>query len=105
MGPARACAFSIHTRIAGPVAGRTLAALGAEVLRVDRPDLLTPSSHPDTGLGKRSALLDLADTARREALLAGAHVVPTGYRPEALARFGLDPGALTERHPHSCRCR
>src|SRR5262245_46514011 len=87
--------------IAGPVAGRTLAALGAEVLRVDPPDLPEfPDLHLDTGPGKRSAVLDLADTARREALLAGAHVVLIGYRPHALERFGLDPGALGERHPH-----
>jgi hypothetical protein len=82
--------------IAGPVAGRTLAALGAEVLRVDPPGLPElPEAHLDTGPGKRSALLDLADAERREALLAGADVLLTGYRPGALDRFGL-----VERHPH-----
>jgi len=81
--------------IAGPVAGRTLAALGAEVLRVDPPGLPElPEAHIDTGPGKRSALLDLADAERRDALLAGADVLLTGYRPGALDRFGLD------RHPH-----
>jgi hypothetical protein len=82
--------------IAGPVAGRTLAALGAEVLRVDPPGLPElPEAHLDTGPGKRSALLDLADAGRRDALLAGADVLLTGYRPGALDRFGL-----VERHPH-----
>jgi hypothetical protein len=82
--------------IAGPVAGRTLAALGAEVLRVDPPGLPElPEAHLDTGPGKRSALLDLADAGRRDALLAGADVLLTGYRPGALDRFGL-----MERHPH-----
>jgi hypothetical protein len=81
--------------IAGPVAGRTLAALGAEVLRIDPPGLPElPEAHLDTGPGKRTALLDLADAERREALLAGADVLLTGYRPGALDRFGLD------RHPH-----
>ena len=81
--------------IAGPVAGRTLAALGAEVLRIDPPGLPElPEAHLDTGPGKRAALLDLADRERREALLAGADVLLTGYRPGALFRFGL------ERHPH-----
>jgi crotonobetainyl-CoA:carnitine CoA-transferase CaiB-like acyl-CoA transferase len=81
--------------IAGPVAGRTLAALGAEVLRIDPPGLPElPEAHLDTGPGKRSALLDLADGERREALLAGADVLLTGYRPGALDRFGLD------RRPH-----
>ena len=41
--------------IAGPVAGRTLAALGAEVLRIDPPALPEmPEAHLDTGPGKRS---------------------------------------------------
>ena len=83
--------------IAGPVAGRTLAALGAEVLRIDPPALPEmPEAHLDTGPGKRSALLDLADAERREALLAGADVLLTGYRPGSLDRFGLDrrPGLV-----------
>src|SRR6185437_12277799 len=79
----------------GPVAGRTLAALGADVLRIDPPGLPElPEAHLDTGPGKRTALLDLADVERREALLAGADVLLTGYRHGALFRFGL------ERHPH-----
>jgi crotonobetainyl-CoA:carnitine CoA-transferase CaiB-like acyl-CoA transferase len=86
--------------IAGPVAGRTLAALGAEVLRIDPPDMPElPGAHLDTGPGKRSAYLDLSDVARREALLADADVLLTGYRPGALARFGLDAGDLATRHP------
>jgi len=83
--------------IAGPVAGRTLAALGADVLRIDPPALPEmPEAHLDTGPGKRSALLDLADAERREALLAGADVLLTGYRPGSLDRFGLDrrPGLV-----------
>lgn len=89
--------------IAGPVATRTLALLGADVLRVDSPRLPElPDQHADTGFGKRSASLDLGLTGDREAfeeLLAGADVVVTGYRPGALDRFGLTPEALAERHP------
>jgi crotonobetainyl-CoA:carnitine CoA-transferase CaiB-like acyl-CoA transferase len=71
------------------------------VLRVDPPHLPEiPEGHVDTGAGKRAATLDLADAHRREALLAGAHVLMTGYRPGALARFGLDAADLAERHPH-----
>jgi crotonobetainyl-CoA:carnitine CoA-transferase CaiB-like acyl-CoA transferase len=84
--------------IAGPVAGRTLAALGAEVLRIDPPGLPEmPEAHLDTGPGKRSALLDLADAERREALFAGADVLLAGYRGGSLDRF------LGERHPHLVR--
>jgi hypothetical protein len=87
--------------IAGPVATRYLAALGADVLRLDpphRPEL--PLHTYDGLLGKRSALLDLdTDAARLEELLGAADVLVHGYRPHALDRFGLTPGALAERHP------
>ncbi|WP_328441330.1 CoA transferase [Streptomyces sp. NBC_00444] len=87
--------------IAGPVATRTLALLGADVLRVDRPQLPElPDQHADTGFGKRSTRLDLrADRRAFEELLATADVVVTGYRPGALDRFGLSPEALAERRP------
>ncbi|MFE2388746.1 CoA transferase [Streptomyces althioticus] len=87
--------------IAGPVATRTLALLGADVLRLDPPGLPElPDQHTDTGFGKRSALLDLVgDRERFEELLAGADVVVTGYRPGALDRFGLGAEALAERRP------
>ncbi|RSM97869.1 hypothetical protein DMH25_30220 [Streptomyces sp. WAC 01325] len=87
--------------IAGPVATRTLALLGADVLRLDTP--LLPElldQHTDTGFGKRSASLDLAADRRTfEELLATADVVVTGYRPGALDRFGLSARALAERRP------
>ena len=82
--------------IAGPVATRYLAALGADVLRLDpphRPEL--PLHAYDGLLGKRSALLDLhTDAARLDELLEAADVLVHGYRPHALDRFGLTPGAL-----------
>lgn len=87
--------------IAGPVATRTLALLGADVLRVDPPRLPElADQHADTGFGKRSATLDLtSDRHTFEELLASADVVVTGYRPGALDRFGLTPEALAERRP------
>ncbi|MEV8036314.1 CoA transferase [Streptomyces sp. NPDC086182] len=89
--------------IAGPVATRTLALLGADVLRVDTPRLPEdPDAHADTGLGKRSTKLDLgvrADRGTFEELLAGADVLVTGYRPGALDRFALTPEALAARRP------
>ena len=87
--------------IAGPVATRTLALWGADVLRVDgpsRPEIT--AQHLDTGAGKRSTIIDLdADRDAFEQLLASADVVVTGYRPGALDRFGLSPEALVERRP------
>ncbi|WP_435853921.1 CoA transferase [Streptomyces sparsogenes] len=89
--------------IAGPVATRTLALLGADVLRVDSPHLPEdPDAHADTGFGKRSTRLDLGDPRDRrtfEELLSQADAVVTGYRPGALDRFGLAPDALLERRP------
>ena len=85
--------------IAGPVCTRTLALLGADVLRIDPPHLAEPEwQHLDTGHGKRSALLD-ARTARMHDLLSRADAVVLGYRPSALRRLGLDPDELADRYP------
>lgn len=77
--------------IAGPVATRALALLGAEVLRLDPPHVPEIAwQHLDVGQGKRSALLDLRaaeDLATLRDLLATADVLVTGYRPGALAQF------------------
>ncbi|MER6998357.1 CoA transferase [Streptomyces sp. NPDC000410] len=88
--------------IAGPVATRTLALLGADVLRVDPPRLPElPDQHADTGFGKRSATLDLDSRTDRRTLgelLDGADVLVTGYRPGALERYGLSrPGLVIAR--------
>ena len=90
--------------IAGPVATRTVAGWGAQVLRLDSPDLPEiPAQAVDTLPGKRSAELDLRQSegrARMEELLAQADLLVQGYRPGALARYGLDPHELADRHPH-----
>ncbi|MFJ8363910.1 CoA transferase [Streptomyces sp. NPDC093984] len=89
--------------IAGPVATRTLALFGADVLRIDAPQLPElPDQHADMDIGKRSAVLDLRATADRRTfaeLLTEADVVVTGYRPGALDRFGLSAEQLAERRP------
>ncbi|TFV97033.1 CoA transferase [Leifsonia flava] len=89
--------------IAGPVATRTLGLFGADVLRIDSPGLPEIGwQHLDTGAGKRSALLDLADSSDRlrfEDILADADVVVLGYRPAAVERLGLSPAAIAARHP------
>jgi len=89
--------------IAGPVATRYLAALGADVLRVDpphRPEL--PLARYDGLPGKRSTILDARNPSglsRLHELLDGADIVVHAYRPGALAAFGLDADSLTGRHP------
>jgi crotonobetainyl-CoA:carnitine CoA-transferase CaiB-like acyl-CoA transferase len=89
--------------IAGPVAGRTLAALGADVLRIDAPDAIELELHMlDGGPGKRSARLDLRTARGREqfeVLLAQADVLIQGYRPGALDALGFGAAAIGARHP------
>ncbi|MFT4258086.1 CoA transferase [Microbacterium sp.] len=85
--------------IAGPVCTRSLALLGADVLRIDPPHLPEPEyQHFDTGHGKRSALLDAHSPVIHD-LLDRADVVVVGYRPAALTRLGLAPEQIIERHP------
>lgn len=100
--PARGIrALDLTRVIAGPVATRTLALWGADVLRIDPPQYPEIGwQHLDSGAGKRSAVLDLdTDLAAFDALLDSADVVVTGYRDGALDRFGLSPQALADRRP------
>ena len=88
--------------IAGPVCTRYLGALGADVLRLDPPHRPEPEDTWDTLLGKRSAVLDARTREgldRLHALLDEADVLVHGYRPGALAAFGLTVEQLAERHP------
>ncbi|MBF6468432.1 CoA transferase [Nocardia beijingensis] len=79
--------------IAGPVATRALALLGAEVLRVDPPQLPEISwQFADTCQGKRSTLVDLRARGIDD-LVAAADVLITGYRPGALERAGVRAAA------------
>jgi crotonobetainyl-CoA:carnitine CoA-transferase CaiB-like acyl-CoA transferase len=79
--------------LAGPTCGRSLAAHGADVLRIGSPKL--PSIEPyvvETGRGKRCAFVDLddADGVRRlRDLVADADIFCQGYRPGSLAARGL----------------
>lgn len=90
--------------LAGPVAGLTFAAHGADVLRIGGSQL--PSVQIGvlvTGSGKRNAHVDLGTTAgdhAMRALLEDADVWIDAYRPGALAArgFGNDaaaPGSVT----------
>lgn len=92
--------------IAGPVGTRYLAALGADVLRIDAPlQAELPLLWIDTGPGKRSAHLQLRsrpDRERLHRLLDDTDVLITGYRPGSLDPFGLSPDVLAEKHPHLC---
>src|SRR6266536_4097640 len=81
--------------IAGPVAGRTLAAHGADVLLISGPDLpAIPWLTIDTGRGKLTSFVELKSEQGRGSLrdlLAGADIFSQGYRPQALAALGFSP--------------
>ncbi|MEU9271637.1 CaiB/BaiF CoA-transferase family protein [Streptomyces sp. NPDC048251] len=82
----------------GPFAGMLLADLGAEVVRVDRPER---ADEADAGgpadvlnRGKRSVVLDLKDPAATAALLRlveRADVLIEGFRPGVTERLGIGP--------------
>ncbi|MBD9440906.1 CoA transferase [Pseudomonas sp. PDM04] len=77
--------------LAGPVASRFLAGLGADVLRLDPPTWNEPGVVPEVTLGKRCARLDLHDTSDRqlfESLLRDADILLHGYRADALLHLG-----------------
>ncbi|MFO1109238.1 MAG: CoA transferase [Bradyrhizobium sp.] len=89
--------------IAGPVAGRTLAAHGADVMLISSPDLpAIPWLSIDNGRGKLSSFVELKREAGRATmceLLATADIFSQGYRPRALAALGLAPEDAAEINP------
>ena len=90
--------------IAAPVAGKTLAAHGADVLWVTSPDLPTlPDLDCDVQRGKRTIQLDLRSAAGKTALLnlaKDADVLLQGYRPGSLAALGISQQILHELNPN-----
>ncbi|UGX90982.1 CoA transferase [Bradyrhizobium barranii subsp. barranii] len=89
--------------IAGPVAGRTLAAHGADVLLVSGPELpAIPWLTIDTGRGKLTTSVELKSEAGRaqlRELLKGADIFSQGYRPRALAALGFAPEDAANINP------
>ncbi|QPF89614.1 CoA transferase [Bradyrhizobium commune] len=89
--------------IAGPVAGRTLAAHGADVLLVSGPELpAIPWLTIDTGRGKLTTFIELKSEAGRaqlRELLKDADIFSQGYRPRALAALGFSPEDLASINP------
>jgi crotonobetainyl-CoA:carnitine CoA-transferase CaiB-like acyl-CoA transferase len=89
--------------IAGPVAGRTLAAHGADVLLISGPELpAIPWLTIDTGRGKLTSFVELKNAQGRAALrdlLAEADIFSQGYRPQAIGRLGFSPEDAARINP------
>lgn len=90
--------------IAAPVAGKTLAAHGADVLWITSPTLPDlPALDRDLARGKRSVQLDIKkpdDKAKLLCLLRTADVFIQSYRPGSLAAQGLSVEELTATNPN-----
>ncbi|MDJ1131057.1 CaiB/BaiF CoA transferase family protein [Streptomyces iconiensis] len=88
----------------GPFAAMTLADLGADVVRVDRPGggaLAASAEHDVTNRNKRSVLLDLKSERGVEAVLSlveRADVLIEGFRPGVAERLGVGPDACLSRN-------
>lgn len=86
--------------IAGPTIGRSLAAHGAQVIKITSPELPdVPFFQVDVNTGKHTTSLNLRTPEDRQALdhlLVSADVVIDGYRPGALDRLGYGRQHLRE---------
>jgi crotonobetainyl-CoA:carnitine CoA-transferase CaiB-like acyl-CoA transferase len=105
--------------LAGPFATMTLGDLGAEIVKVERPEgddtrAWGPpfvDDHSTYYLGvnrnKRSVVLDLTnpdDLRAARTLAEQADVVVENFRPGVMARFGLDEPALRSANPGLVYC-
>jgi crotonobetainyl-CoA:carnitine CoA-transferase CaiB-like acyl-CoA transferase len=89
--------------IAGPVAGRSLAAHGADVLLISGPDLPSiPWLTIDNGRGKLTSFVELKSEQGRGVLrdlLAQADIFAQGYRPKSIAALGFSPQDAANINP------
>ncbi|POX49573.1 CaiB/BaiF CoA-transferase family protein [Streptomyces sp. Ru72] len=89
----------------GPFAGMLLADLGADVVRVDRPNgsgLAIDPAYDVTNRNKRSVIVDLKTgegPARVLALAERADILIEGYRPGVAERLGVGPETCHARNP------
>jgi len=120
-GPLHGVIVADFSRVlAGPLATMTLADLGADVVKVERPGVgddtrgwgppyVEEGATYYLGLnrGKRSVALDLASEeglALARELVARADVVVESFRPGTMTRLGLDPADLRAEHPRLVTC-
>jgi formyl-CoA transferase/CoA:oxalate CoA-transferase len=112
--------LDLTTSIAGPLCAEILAALGADVVKVERPDTGDdgrawgpPFWNGESTMflavnaGKRSLAVSLADARGRDVVLAladRADVVLQSLRPGRAERLGLGAETLRARNPRLVYC-
>ncbi len=110
--------LEIGSFTAGPLAGRYLAELGAEVIKIESPGgEVTRRWEPRTGpwsnffvncnIGKQFISLDLRSEAGRQQfveLAATADVLLSNLKPGALDKLGIGAGQLQARFPRLIFC-
>ena len=114
--------IEIGQALAGPLAGVVLADMGADVIKVEKPDggddarLWGPPWGPDghTSLyfhgqnrSKRSVTLDLKnpeDIAALHRLCETADILIQNLRPGVVEEIGIGPEAMLARHPRLIYC-
>jgi crotonobetainyl-CoA:carnitine CoA-transferase CaiB-like acyl-CoA transferase len=121
MGPlAGIRVIEVGQALAAPYAGVVLADMGAEVIKVEKPDggddarLWGPPFHGSDAVGfhannrnKKSVTLDIkspADVARLKALAAGADVLIQNLRPGIVEQCGIGPATLRAVNPQLIYC-
>jgi crotonobetainyl-CoA:carnitine CoA-transferase CaiB-like acyl-CoA transferase len=99
--------------LAGPLCGKTLLDLGADVVKIEPPSGdLSRKAFPSKGeisgyyaqqnAGKRNLSIDLNVTGAHEVvakLCDDADVIVENFRPGALAAFGLDSATVSVTNP------
>ena len=112
--------IEIGQALAGPLAGVILADMGADVIKVEKPDggddarAWGPPFHGDTSLyflsqnrNKRSVTLDIkepADVAELHRLAASADILIQNLRPGVVEDSGIGPEAMLARHERLIYC-
>ena len=114
--------IEVGQALAGPLAGVILADMGAEVIKIEKPDggddarIWGPPFGPDgeTSLyfysqnrNKRSVVLDLKKAEDVEALhtlCKTADILIQNLRPGVVDEIGIGPEAMLERHPRLVYC-
>jgi crotonobetainyl-CoA:carnitine CoA-transferase CaiB-like acyl-CoA transferase len=112
--------IEIGQALAGPLAGVILADMGADVIKIEKPDggddarLWGPPfvdgdsvSFHNNNRGKRSVTLDIKDpedVARLMALAAHADILIQNLRPGIVEEFGIGPEAMLAVNPRLIYC-